>query len=138
MDVHVTRIIEKIPRASLSIIAEEISGMVVKNTKPTNLVTFFKSYFDFSESSIVLNPAIAQVPFPHKNMTLITIMASKKIQGIYSDPFGDTRAKIKIAIIKKGDITARAANFELSSIQNLHKHDEINSVHLRSVYAFVV
>lgn len=66
MDVHVTRIIEKIPRASLSIIAEEISGMVVKNTKPTNLVTFFKSYFDFSESSIVLNPQLPKFLFHTK------------------------------------------------------------------------
>ena len=86
----------------------------------------------------MLNPAIAQVPFPHKNMTLITIMASKKIQDIYSDPFGDTRAKIKIAIIKKGDILQEQLTLNYHPFKILHKHDEIDSVHLRSVYAFVV
>lgn len=44
IDAQTIRIIEKIKRPSLSIIADRINGIVVKDTKPTKLANFFVSY----------------------------------------------------------------------------------------------
>ena len=41
IDAQTIRIIEKIKRPSLSIIADRINGIVVKDTKPTKLANFF-------------------------------------------------------------------------------------------------